>query len=226
MYKILPIFVFIFFAFLLFSSSKGEQSNLPKQQLTDASISNFPISVIAKKEEIRVELPNSSPEIKNPKIGQILDHLNGIPVYFNGATLQSQGRHTSKAGYNYGLKWQCVEFIKRYYHDHLGHTMPDTYGHAKHFFSPQFEDGELNTFRNLFQFKNGGFFKPQVNDILVFNGKHYGHVGIISKVATNEIEIIQQNVGTKTRYKMTLGYMEGGTWRIMHKEVLGWLGKR
>jgi len=36
--------------------------------------------------------------------GDIIDELNGIPVYYNGCISEVSGRNVSRAGYNYGLK--------------------------------------------------------------------------------------------------------------------------
>ncbi|MFA0963395.1 hypothetical protein AB9P05_16445 [Roseivirga sp. BDSF3-8] len=46
------------------------------------------------------------------------------------------GRNLTPDGYNLGLKYQCGEFMKRYYYLHLNHKMPDSYGHARDFFNP------------------------------------------------------------------------------------------
>ncbi len=162
---------------------------------------------------------------KHFKKGQVIDHLNNVPVFYNGNAYSGDGRHTSDDGYNYGLKWQCVEFVKRYYYDYLEHPMPNTYGHAKHFFNPEVIDGAMNTQRNLRQFKNGGVFRPQVNDILVFEGREYGHVAIISRVLRDEIEITQQNVGRSSRHRIKLLHKKG-RYYLMNRSALGWLGKR
>lgn len=162
---------------------------------------------------------------KKYRLGQVIDQYNGVPIYYNRDTYNSMGRHIAEDGYNYGMKWQCVEFVKRYYYDHLHHAMPDTYGHAKHFFLRDISDGAVNISRNLRQFKNGGVYRPQVNDILVFEGKHYGHVAIVSRVLRDQIEIVQQNVGVASRHKIKL-YHSKGRYYIMNKAVLGWLGKR
>jgi hypothetical protein len=61
-------------------------------------------------------------------------------VYYNGGVANVVGRNVSVDGYNLGLKYQCVEFVKRYYYQHLGHKMPDTYGHAKDFFDRNVAD--------------------------------------------------------------------------------------
>ena len=49
-------------------------------------------------------------------IGTVLDHENGVAIYSNGdEAYKSHGKHFSKDGYYYGRRWQCVEFVKRYY---------------------------------------------------------------------------------------------------------------
>ena len=51
------------------------------------------------------------------------------------------GRNVTVDGYNLGLKYQCVEFVKRYYYKHYRHKMPNSYGNAKDFFIAQISDG-------------------------------------------------------------------------------------
>jgi hypothetical protein len=106
----------------------------------------------------------------NPRyrVGQEIDRLNGVPVYFNGGVGHTSGRTPTPEGYNIGLKYQCVEFVKRYYYERFGHKMPDSYGHAKEFFQADLEDGALNVQRNLLQFRNGGAACPRPDDLLVF----------------------------------------------------------
>ena len=67
------------------------------------------------------------------EIGQPIDSLNQVIVYYNGGVNHVEERNT-KDGYNLGLKYQCVEFVKRYYYEYLNHKMPDSYGHAYSFF--------------------------------------------------------------------------------------------
>jgi hypothetical protein len=51
-------------------------------------------------------------------IGQQIDSLNGVSVFYNGSFGNISGRNITKDGYNLGLKYQCVEFVKRYYYEH------------------------------------------------------------------------------------------------------------
>ncbi|MEM1322900.1 MAG: CHAP domain-containing protein [Bacteroidota bacterium] len=162
--------------------------------------------------------------VSGPLIGDAIDYLNEVPIYFNGGVRNTSGRNESTDGYNYGLKWQCVEFVKRYYYDYLNHRMPNTWGHAREFFNLMLTDGDLNPDRGLYQFRNGSQYQPRVDDILVFGIGKYGHVAIISKVTNNYIEFAQQNVGETTRDQLELTH-DNGRWRIRDARVLGWLSK-
>lgn len=166
----------------------------------------------------------------NHEIGEHLDSLNNVIVYYNGGVNNVTERHVSVDGYNLGLKYQCVEFVKRYYYEHLNHKMPDSYGHAKDFFDQDLGDGQLNSKRDLVQFTNPGSTKPETDDLLVFSGtflNKYGHVAIISKVTESQIEIIQQNPGPFGQSRETYDLQQKrGTWTINHDGVLGWLRKK
>ncbi|OCG56742.1 MULTISPECIES: CHAP domain-containing protein [unclassified Gilliamella] len=165
-------------------------------------------------------------EINQQKIGNVIDEFNGVNVYYNGSINNVSGRNIAKDGYNLGLKYQCVEFIKRYYYQRFNHKMPNSYGHAKDFFDPTIADGKINRQRNLLQFHNGSPTKPQVDDIMVLNWTSYGHVAIISKVTDNEIEIVQQNAGPTASSRATFPLIfKDGIWTIEAVGVLGYLRK-
>ena len=162
-------------------------------------------------------------------VGQQIDSLNGVYVYYNGGVDNVTGRNTTADGYNLGLKYQCVEFVKRYYYEQLKHIMPDSYGHAKDFFDKSLKDGQKSKKRDLNQYTNPSNKKPKVDDFLIFDGttlNKYGHVAIISNVTETEIEIIQQNPGpfSKSRERFALDNKDG-KWEIKNKRILGWLRK-
>lgn len=166
----------------------------------------------------------------NYTVGQKIDSLNRVIVYYNGGVNHVKERNTTKDGYNIGLKYQCVEFVKRYYYEYLNHKMPDSYGHAKSFFNKELKDGALNEQRNLIQYTNQSNTKPKVNDLLIFGGTIYnrfGHVAIVSKVNDSTLEIIQQNPGpfgsSRASYKLE---KIGNKWEIMDSQILGWLRKK
>lgn len=162
-------------------------------------------------------------------VGDELDHLAGVMVYYNGGVNNVVGRNLTADGYNLGLKYQCVEFVKRYYYQRYGHKMPNSYGHAKSFYDPALKDGQFNKSRGLLQYSNPGKRMPGIGNIVVYDGtlgNPYGHVAIVSNVNVdnNTVEIIQQNAGpfSSTREVYNLKKIEN-TWFIAHKKIKGWL---
>ncbi|NNF33674.1 MAG: CHAP domain-containing protein [Saprospiraceae bacterium] len=162
----------------------------------------------------------------NPKRGDIIDSFNGIPVFYNGSNYKkTSGRSTTPSGYNLGLKYQCVEFVKRYYYEVFNHEMPDSYGHAKDFFDKNLPDVAFNKDRALIQYRNVRNTPPEVHDIIIYGERtenRFGHMGIVTEVTQDSIEFIQQNFGRKTRQK--LGLVEFmGIYTVADYDILGWL---
>ena len=171
---------------------------------------------------------NKCSAVVSKEIGVDTDSYKGVKVYNNGKDyVKDYGKNYNRDGYYYGLKWQCVEFIKRFYYDAKGHKMPDVFGHAKDFFDEAVGQGELNKKRNLLQYRNGEGVKPQVDDLIVFTDTHYGHVAIITEVTDKDIEIIQQNIYESPRDRLSITFKDGkyfiggGTQR----SPAGWLRK-
>ncbi|NKQ13751.1 CHAP domain-containing protein [Pseudomonas sp. SST3] len=168
----------------------------------------------------------------NPKhaVGEQVDELNGVAIYYNGGVNTVQGRNLTQDGYNLGLRYQCVEFVKRYYFERHGHRMPDTYGHARDFFDRRVGDGGMNAKRGMLQFTNGSTTPPQANDLLVFAPSllnRYGHVAIIASVGSDTLEIAQQNPGPfgRSRESLPLAHRDG-RWYLGNDKVQGWLRLR
>lgn len=160
------------------------------------------------------------------EIGTVLDTYQGVPVYENGLNYtQSYGKNYSKDGYYYGQKWQCVEFVKRFFYDAKGHKMPNVYGNAKDFFDGTLPQGAYNSQRGLYQFRNGGYMKPAVDDLVVFQNSLFGHVAIITRVSDNEIEVIQQNIYASPRETYKLEVKNGNYIIGNGKSPVGWLRK-
>jgi surface antigen len=164
---------------------------------------------------------------RDHEVGDRIDTFNGVAIYFNGGVNNVSGRNLSADGYNLGLRYQCVEFVKRYYFERFGHRMPDSYGHAKDFYDAALPDGTLNQRRMLLQFSNGGSSRPEAEDILVFSPSllnPYGHVAIVSAVTDGSIEIAQQNPGpfSPSREILQVSLSETSR-RVDHPRVLGWL---
>ncbi len=128
-------------------------------------------------------------------MGEAIDRHCDVTVYQNGPLKDhSHGKHYSPEGYYYGQKWQCVEFIKRYYDQALDHKMPHVWGHARDFFDPAVSHGTINPRRGLVQFRNGEESPAQIDDILIFSDTTYGHLAIVSAVGDRRLEVVQQNI--------------------------------
>jgi surface antigen len=160
-------------------------------------------------------------------IGQPIDSFNGVEVYYNGMVGHTGGRNVSADGYNIGMKYQCVEFVKRYYYERYGHKMPDAYGNAKDFFDGELADSGFNAKRGLTQYRAGSRYKPVAEDLIIFKGhtsNPYGHVAIVTNADDTSVSIIQQNPGPfgKSRVSFKMGFT-GAVWRIDNELALGWL---
>ena len=163
----------------------------------------------------------------NSRVGKVLDSYRGVPVYDNGLLyFRSYGRHYGQSGYYYGQKWQCVEFIKRFFYDAKGHKMPDVMGHAKSFFDDTLTDGALNPRRGLIQYRNGSTEKPRPDDLLVFTDTRYGHVGIVTDTGDATVAIIQQNILFHTRQQFSLIVSNGHYFVTTPRTPAGWLRKQ
>ncbi|MFS1522584.1 CHAP domain-containing protein [Microbulbifer sp. 2304DJ12-6] len=165
---------------------------------------------------------------RDQEIGEIVDSLDGVTVHFNGGVNHVLERNLASDGYNLGLKYQCVEFVKRFYYEHFGHRMPDTYGHARDFFDPTVSHGELNPARGLLQYRNGGTDAPKYGDILIFKPSitnPYGHVAIVSGIDLDsmKIEITQQNPGPFSPSREVYDLSDKDGWSIQNGRIVGWL---
>ncbi len=169
--------------------------------------------------------------------GQEIGSLDGVVGYFNA----NDGGHDSDRWYSkpkadgskyyYGLRWQCVEYIRRYYYDVLGHEI-HALGNAMNYFDRGLSEGAMNSERGLVQYKNGGEEKPQYRDIIVWGpnpASKVGHVGIVASVSENELVIAQQNAGRFSRSVSLKKATEKGKtyWRLyggpVDDAILGWL---
>jgi len=212
--------------FFLIPKSDGWTSRfskwLPSKESIEHGESSSSNSNTSKTKKIKRSKPSN-----NPNAQKTIDHYQGVPIYHNGSLSSVFGRHVTEDGYNLGLKFQCVEFVKRFYYEFYDFKMPQSYGHAQEFYDWNLSNGQLNPARGLFQYRNGGPSRPVQNAILIFGNDPatlYGHVGIITKVTDREIEMVSQNNGhrQKSRSKIPLKYQNGGYY-IDSEYVLGWL---
>jgi hypothetical protein len=162
--------------------------------------------------------------------GQEMGEFNNVKGYFNANHPgDDRLRNYSKEDqpYDYGLKWQCVEYIRRYYKDALNHQF-DSKGHAFSYFNDNLRDGAVNGERGLTQYRNGGTHKPESGDLIVFWNDGVGHVAIVAAVSDSGVTIAQQNVGTAFKEFVPFTSTKDGKWLLdssVSGETKGWLRK-
>lgn len=152
---------------------------------------------------------------KNHKFGRILGFYRGVVIRYH--------RGKSQRG-KYGLKYQCVEFVNRYYARKLGYRNMTRSGHARSYYHRASSKG-------LIAYPNGSRIKPRVSDIITFHsGKRgdFGHVAIVYKVTSRKVCIVQQN---RLPWRKCLRLRKKrGRWYVnrlsRNRPVLGWSRKR
>nr|RIY07900.1 CHAP domain-containing protein [Deinococcus sp. RM] len=178
----------------------------------------------------------------NKDWGAEIGSLDGVKAYYNDGVQSAEERASgyrnySKDGknYEYGIKWQCVEFVRRYYYDKLGVKFAPRSGNAEDYFDKKTPDGSINTRRKLKQFKIGSTEKPKYQDLIIFGPNPFssvGHVAIVANASDDNFTIAQQNVGVKFTDTIGLEYNLVGGKKIYkvsqsHRSlnVMGWLRK-
>jgi len=107
--------------------------------------------------------------------------LNGVTVI---AKSNGGGTHYEPIG-PYGLQYECVEYVNRFYGEALHHYSMYTHS-AKNYYSTASSYG-LNAY------PNSGTEKPKIGDILCSNYGTYGHVAIVRAVTSSSVTVIEQN---------------------------------
>ncbi len=170
------------------------------------------------------------------KAGIETGSLDGVSGYYNGTDYaRTWEHHVAKDGYYYGEKWQCVEYVRRYYYDAL-QTKIAHKGDAKAWFTSGLDDGAA-TFDGLVQYTysgrdlktkaHDGFdIKPQKGDILVLRNGSYGHVAIVAEVTDTSVKIAQQNVYSDGfTSDLDIKKLPTGEWQFLTGFPLGLLRK-
>lgn len=155
--------------------------------------------------------------------GDILAIYRGVPAYSNGGIY---GCHTCAEGAPlglscgtrcggqsspetpFGIAYQCVEYIRRFYATVYG---DDDVGYSRG--NAEDYTGTKATTLGLVEYRNGQTdVMPQPDDIIVFNGGSYGHIGIVTQVdeVAGLVWFIQQNVQDSAIMSVTYRN-EGGT---------------
>ena len=155
--------------------------------------------------------------------GQDLGNYRGVVVHNNyhaGCKTMKRCHSSSDTGSqrsNYGLKWQCVEFVNRFYSEGM---------HVPVYYRMNAVNFLHGTSDKFLSYSNGSNNKPRIDDTLVFDtGDGIGHVAVITEVNDTYILTAQQN-NTLTEADVALRFpieYKNGGWTVKHPQVTGWI---
>jgi surface antigen len=118
--------------------------------------------------------------------GTYIGSFNSVNAYSNRVMGYLSYEYNYLNGTFTGMKWQCVEYVQRYYLQIYGMNIQPFMRNADSFYSNASGAG-------LLSYPNGGSVAPQVGDIICSNGGNSGHVAIVREVGSNYINVIHQN---------------------------------
>ncbi len=158
-----------------------------------------------------------------PGFGEKIGEFNGVAAYSNGRCnpKYSSGEKQYHKEYITGFKWQCCEYVVRYYKQ--VYNLEVRGGDAWEWFDLAGEKG-------LDAFKNGSEIKPAPGDILCSDVGYFGHVAIIRAVGPDYVEVIHQNWkndGQDAAYRCPMVVKDARYWvrpfKHSYYEWQGWL---
>ena len=129
---------------------------------------------------------------RSKKFGAIVGTFDGVSAYSN----RKNGTKKSRANYiNTGIKWQCVEYARRYLQTTRGITFDDVHG------AFEIPRAKFTRLRDGVSVKKTNDLK--VGSLVVWPKKYkhnfpYGHVAVVSKIRPNGIYVAEQNYDDKT----------------------------
>ncbi len=129
--------------------------------------------------------------------GRVLTKLDGVPVYSNAGDINNG------CGSTYGISYQCVELVQRYFSIRWGYaTIWQGVGAAV--------DMRLHHPRGIVFTPNGGSVGPRTGDAIVFYGGSFGHVALVAGVdrRARRLDIVEENWSETGTASLTM-YADG-----------------
>ncbi len=117
----------------------------------------------------------------------LLGTYNGVEIRSNETATYNSRTNNSVGGVITGLKWQCVEFVRRYYLQTYDINLRSMYtGDANTWFD---HAADMNLAAN----PQGSTVRPEIGDILTSDGGPSGHIAIIRSVTDSQVCVAEQN---------------------------------
>jgi len=129
-------------------------------------------------------------EILGVSIDNVIAYSNGNDSFYSGESNYFRGVYS-------GLKWQCVEYARRWILTTKNATFESIEGAKDLWTRVNFiENIYTKKKRKLIRHENGSTIKPMKNSFLIYpqqNQMPFGHVAVIHQVLTKSIRIGEQN---------------------------------
>ncbi|NQE46372.1 Cell surface glycoprotein [ANME-1 cluster archaeon GoMg2] len=167
---------------------------------------------------------SSQVEVSGLAFGTQVGTYNDVIAYSNLENSYASGEYNYKDDYNTGMKWQCVEYVNRYYYVIYGQKIRIAGTNADEYYDTASD-------RGLVAYPNSGTTSPQPGDILCSSGGTYGHVAIVREVTADSVHVIHQNwANTAVDNDKTISMsISGGHYTVSgfssNYSVQGWLRK-
>jgi hypothetical protein len=161
--------------------------------------------------------------IPAPPCGTDLATYNGVAAKSNGEDQGTSDQWCAGSG-TYGLQYQCVEYIKRYYKEALS---IDTTSKVWKLNAVDFYK-RASTLGLLTYVNSQSLVAPAPDDIIVFGStknNSYGHVAIVVNVSAGFVNCIEENWSGNGMAILQLG-QQNGVYTINPRgayKILGWL---
>ncbi|MDS4032381.1 MAG: CHAP domain-containing protein [Candidatus Contendobacter sp.] len=166
-------------------------------------------SIQATRQPTAAASPPSSCQDNRYRFGATTGSYNGVPVYSNCKSDYFSEQANPYPGYTTGYKWQCVEYVARYF---------------KAIFNKKIAGGNANTYctkaseKGLKKSDNGKTSdKPQPGNVICSNGGNYGHCAIVRAVGSDYVEVIEQNFNNSSadaNHRLSLKKDGNGKYRV------------
>lgn len=188
---------------------------------------------------------NTDDHANNAPFGTLLGYApGGIAIYSSDYSTIDENEYTDDSamrsyvnGEYMGMKWQCVEFARRFLYINYGLVFTDV-GMAYEIFSLRFLRQVVNDkILPLYAFANGSCQAPIAGSLLIWQKggefQETGHVAIITQIIDKKVMIAEQNVtfaplplGQQWTRELTL-HVKDGCYTIEDtfedSEILGWM---
>jgi glutathionylspermidine amidase/synthetase len=160
--------------------------------------------------------------------GSIVGSVNGVDSYSSYKAVKPYQKNYINNIFT-GLKWQCVEFARRYLIITKNITFKEINNAYELFDIKHFTSLKDNSMIHIQKCKNGSHIKPYKGSLLIWKqmtDNINGHVAIITQINLDSIMICEQNyknIKWENNYSRILKFKYNNGYYIEDKNIIGWI---